>query len=152
MCQRRVRLARIEGKVRQVQCCKWTTTIEGSLEPICRLTHSIIQARRCRRVTMRARMVSARSRALAICSDVKGEGDTHVQRCVGLHVCKLQRYCKGMLCFVVGDGFDVLVQVHVASAEVPVRPDLPRPVAVTVFLSFDTSVLHISRSYLQISV
>jgi hypothetical protein len=29
----------------------------------------------------------------------------------------------------VGDGFDVLVQVHVASAEVPVRLALPRPVA-----------------------
>ena len=34
-----------------------------------------------------------------------------------------------MLCFEVGDGFDVLVQVHVASAEVPVRHALPRPVA-----------------------
>jgi hypothetical protein len=30
---------------------------------------------------------------------------------VGLHVCKLQRYCQGMLCFEVGDSFDVLVQV-----------------------------------------
>ena len=39
MCQRRVLLARIKGKVRQVQVCKWTTTIEGSLEPLCRLTH-----------------------------------------------------------------------------------------------------------------
>jgi len=46
MCQRRVLLARIEGEVRQVQFCKWTTTIEGSLKPLCRLTHSIIQARR----------------------------------------------------------------------------------------------------------
>jgi hypothetical protein len=34
-----------------------------------------------------------------------------------------------MLCFEVGDGFDVLVQVHVASAEVPVRLTLPRQVA-----------------------
>jgi len=32
-------------------------------------------------------------------------------------------------CFEVGDGFDVLVQQHVASPEVPVRPALPRPVA-----------------------
>jgi hypothetical protein len=32
--------------VRQVQFCKWITTIEGSLEPLCRLTHFIIQARR----------------------------------------------------------------------------------------------------------
>ena len=34
-----------------------------------------------------------------------------------------------MLCFEVGDGFDVLVQVQVASADVTVRPALPRPVA-----------------------
>jgi len=34
-----------------------------------------------------------------------------------------------MLCFEVGDGFDVLVQVQVASSEVSVRPALPRPVA-----------------------
>ena len=46
MCQRRVLLARIKGEVRQVQFCKWLTTIQGSLEPFCRLTHSIIQARR----------------------------------------------------------------------------------------------------------
>jgi hypothetical protein len=45
MCQRCVLLARIKGEVRQVQFFKWTTTIEGSLEPLCRLTHSIIQAR-----------------------------------------------------------------------------------------------------------
>ena len=43
MRQRRVLLARIE-EVCHVQFCKWTTTIEGSLEPLCRLTHSIIQA------------------------------------------------------------------------------------------------------------
>ena len=36
MCQRRVLLARIKGEVRQVQYCKWMTTIEGSLEPLCR--------------------------------------------------------------------------------------------------------------------
>jgi hypothetical protein len=41
MCQRRVLLAR-KGEVRQVQFCKWKTAIEGSLEPLCRLTHSII--------------------------------------------------------------------------------------------------------------
>ena len=74
-------------------------------------------------------LVRACSRALASCPDVKGESDTHVERCVGLHVCKLQRCCQGMLCFEVGDGFIVLVQVHVASAEAPVRPALPRPVA-----------------------
>ena len=130
MCQRRVLLVRTKGEVRQVQVCKWTTTIGGSLEPPCRLTHSIIQARRCRRETGRSRsFVRVSSRALASCPDVKGEGDTHVERCVGLLVCKLQRCCQGMLCFEVGDGFDVLVQVHVASAEVRVRPALPRPVA-----------------------
>jgi hypothetical protein len=48
---------------------------------------------------------------------------------VGLKLCKLQRQCQGMLCFEAGDGFDVLVQVHVESAEVPIRPALPRPVA-----------------------
>ena len=74
-------------------------------------------------------VVSASGSALASCPDVKGEGDTHVERCMGLQVCKLQRYCQGMLYFEVGDGFDVLVQVHVASAKVSVRPALPRPVA-----------------------
>jgi hypothetical protein len=34
------------------------------------------------------------SRALASCLDVKGEGDTHVQRYVGLDMRKLQRYCQ----------------------------------------------------------
>jgi hypothetical protein len=128
MCQRRVLLARIKGEVRQVQFCKWKTTIEGSLEPLCRLTHSILEARR--RVTMRSRsLVSASNRALPSCADAKGEGDTHVERCIGLQVCKLQRCCHNMLCFEVGDGFDELVQVHVASAEIPVRPAFPRPVA-----------------------
>jgi hypothetical protein len=46
-------------------------------------------------------------------SDVQGEGDAHIHRCVGLHVCKLERYCQSITCFEVGDGFDVLVQVHV---------------------------------------
>jgi hypothetical protein len=47
MRQRRVPLARVKGQVRQVQFCKWTTTIEGSLEPLCRLTHaSAVQRRR----------------------------------------------------------------------------------------------------------
>ena len=63
-------------------------------------------------------LVSTSNRALPSCSDVKGQGDTHVERCVGLLVCKLQRCCQGMLCFEVGDGFDVLVQVHVACAKV----------------------------------
>jgi hypothetical protein len=138
MCQRRVLLARIEVcEVRQVKFCKWlTTTIEGSQEPLCSLTHSIIQQRRCRRMTMRSRRrcrrmtmrscswFCASSSALASCPDVEGEGDTHVERCGGrasFSVCKLYRHCQGMLCFEVGDSIDVLVQVHVASAEVPVR-------------------------------
>ena len=113
MCQRRVLLACVEVEVRQVQFCKCMTTIEGSLEPLCRLTHAIIQARRCRRVTMRPRsLVSTSSRALTSCSDLKGEGDTHPQGCVGLHACKLRRYCQGMLFFEVGDGFNLLVQVQ----------------------------------------
>ncbi len=36
---------------------------------------------------------------------------------------------KACFSFEVGEGFDVLIQVHVASAEVPVRGALPRPVA-----------------------
>ena len=72
-------------------------------------------------------LVSTSNRALPSCAEAKGEGDTHVERCLGLPVCKLQRCCQGMLCFEVGDGFDVLVQVHVASAEVPARPALPYP-------------------------
>jgi len=79
---------------------------------------------------MRSRsLVSTSNMTLASCADAKGEGDTHVERCFGLHVCTLQRCCHSMLCFEVGDGFDVLVQVHVASAEFPVRSALPRPVA-----------------------
>ena len=79
---------------------------------------------------MRSRSLgSASRRALATCPDVKGEGDSHVERCVGLLVCKLQRCCQGMFFSEVGDGLDVLVQVHVASAEVSVRGALPRPVA-----------------------
>jgi len=78
MCQRRVLLARIKhGQVRHVQFCKWLTTTQGSLEPLCRLTHSIIQARRRRRrrVTGRSRsFVSTSNRALTSCPDVKGEG------------------------------------------------------------------------------
>jgi hypothetical protein len=58
---------------------------------------------------------------------VKGEGDTHVQRCIERHVCNLQRCCQCMLCFEVGDGFVELVQVHVEKAEVSVRHTLPRP-------------------------
>ena len=66
----RVLLARIKVEVRQVQVCKWTTTIEDSLEPLCRLTHSIIQARRCRRVTMWSRSLvgtSNRARQPCVC-------------------------------------------------------------------------------------
>ena len=36
-------------------------------------------------------LVSASGSALASCSDVKGERDTHVERCVRLHVCNLER-------------------------------------------------------------
>ena len=80
---------------------------------------------------MRSRsLVSISNRALPSCADAKGEGDTHVERCVGLHVCKLQRCCHHMLCFEVGDGLtSKLVQMHVTSAEVLVHPALPRPVA-----------------------
>jgi hypothetical protein len=44
MRQRRVLLASIQGEVRQVQCCPFPfiTTIEGSLEPLCRLTHPMM--------------------------------------------------------------------------------------------------------------
>ena len=69
------------------------------------------------------------SRAPATCLDVKDEGDTHVQRCVGLHMRKFSDIANIMLCFEMCDGFVVLVQVHVASAEVRVRRALPRPVA-----------------------
>jgi hypothetical protein len=67
----------------------------------------------CRRVTMLSRRLVSCSRALVNCPDVKGESDTYVDQCVTLHVCKLQQYCQGMLCFEVDDCFDVLDQVHV---------------------------------------
>ena len=92
-------------------------------------------------------MSGTSSRALTTCPDMKGESDTHVERCVGLHVCKLQRCCQGMLCFEVGDGFDVLVQVHVASAKISVRPALPRPVA---HLLCNHQVLRVVRDGLRI--
>ena len=58
--------------------------------------------------SMRSRsLVSTSNSALASCPDAKGEGHTHVERCVALLVCKLQRCCHNMLCFEVGDGFDV---------------------------------------------
>ena len=34
-------------------------------------------------------LVSASRRAPASCPDMKGEGDTHVERCVELYACKL---------------------------------------------------------------
>ena len=74
-------------------------------------------------------LVRASSWDLANSPDVKGEDDTHIHRCVRLHASKLHRCCQGVTCFVVGDSFVVLVQVHVARAEAPVRPDLPCPVA-----------------------
>ena len=74
-------------------------------------------------------MSTSSRRALASCSGVKGQGDTHIHRGGGLHVRNLKRYCQGMLCFEVDDGFDELVQVHVASAEVSVRTAIPRLVA-----------------------
>jgi len=109
-----------------VQVCKWTTTIQGSLEPLCRLTHSIIQARRRRRVTIRSRsLVSTSNRALSSCADAKGEGATPMLSAAW--DCPCASFSD--VAFKVGDGFDVLVQVHVASAEVPARPALPHPVA-----------------------
>ena len=79
---------------------------------------------------MRSRsLVSASNRALPSCADAKGEGDTHVELCMGLYVCKLQQWCYNMMRFEVGDGFDELVQVHAASAEIRVRRALLRPVA-----------------------
>ena len=116
----------------------------GNRSPqLCRLTHSIIQARRCRRVNMRCRsLVSASSTpvresavakepavALATCPDGTGEGHTHFQRCVWLHVRETELCSHTMLCLEAGDGFHVLAQIHVASPESCVRLALPRPVA-----------------------
>jgi hypothetical protein len=50
--------------------------------------HFRVDDRRCR--------FSASAGPWRASSDVKDEGNTHVQRCVGLHVCKLQRYCASI--------------------------------------------------------
>jgi hypothetical protein len=82
MCQRLVLLARIKGEPRQVQFCKWkTTTIEGSLEPLRRLTHSIIQARR--------RVQRGRD-TCAECWQTRGE-DTPMLNGSG---CRVARFCS----------------------------------------------------------
>jgi hypothetical protein len=60
-------LACIKGHIRQVQFCIFMTTVEGSLEPLCCLTHSIIEAHRRRGVTKRSRsLASVSSRPLVI--------------------------------------------------------------------------------------
>jgi hypothetical protein len=70
-----------------MQFCRWMTTIEGSLEPLCRLTHSIIQARRCRPVSMRFMgLGSGCRRALATGLDLKAHGHSQAERCVGLQL------------------------------------------------------------------
>ena len=93
------------------------------------LTNSIIQARRCRRVTVGFRSsISARSRPSAIRPDFKSESEAHAQRCFGTHVNKTEFRCQSMLCLVVVEGFDVLSYLTVASTEVSVRLALPRPV------------------------
>ena len=62
-----VLLACIKGHIRQVQFCIFMTTVEGSLEPLCCLTHSIIEAHRRRGVTKRSRsLASVSSRPLVI--------------------------------------------------------------------------------------
>jgi hypothetical protein len=55
--------------------------------------------------------------------------------------------CQGILCFVVGDAFEILVQVHVASAKISVRPALPRPVS---HLLCNRQVLRVARYGLRI--
>jgi hypothetical protein len=113
-----------------VQSCKFFTTTEGCLEPFCGLTHLIIQARRCRPVSMRSRgLRSASSRPLAIDPDFKPQGHSHAQRCAGLHVGKTVLGCQNMTCFVKGHSVHVLVQKDVANADASVRTAFPRPVA-----------------------
>ena len=81
MSQRRVLLARIKGEAREVQARRMATQVQGSLQPLLRLAHSIIVARRCGR-TRSWQLRSTSSTPSHIGPDLKSERYTHAQRCV----------------------------------------------------------------------
>ena len=83
MRQRRVLWARIKGEAREVQARRCATQVQGSLQPLLRLAHSIITARRFGR--MRSwQLRSTSSTPSHIGPDLKSERYTHTQRCVCL--------------------------------------------------------------------
>ena len=83
MSQRRVLWARIKGKVREVQECRCVTQVQGSLQPLFRLAHSIIPACRCGR--MRSwQLRSTSSTPSHVGPDLKSERYTHAQRCLSV--------------------------------------------------------------------
>ena len=92
MSQRRVLWARIKGEAREVQARRCVTQVQGSLQPLLRLAHSIITARRCgRRRSWQLRNTS--STPSHIGPDLKSERYANAQRCVCLKCLDLQFLC-----------------------------------------------------------
>ena len=80
MSQRRVLWARIKGEAREVQTRRYATQVQGSLQPLLRLAHSIITARRFGR--MRSwQLRSTSSTPSHIGPDPKSERYANAQRC-----------------------------------------------------------------------
>ena len=96
MSQRRVLWARIKGEAREVQACHCATQVQGSLQPLFRLAHSIIPACRCGR--MRSwQLRSTSSTPSDTGPDLKSERYTHAQRCVCMMRLDLQFLCHIIL-------------------------------------------------------
>ena len=87
MTQRRVLLTRIKDEVREVQGRRYATQVQGSLQPLLRLAHSIITALRCGRMRQ---LRSTSSPPSETGPDLKSESYTHAQRCVCLNPLDLQ--------------------------------------------------------------
>ena len=96
MSQRRVLWARIKGEAREVQARRCVTQVQGSLQPLLRLAHSIIPAHLCgRRRSWQLRSTS--STPLHIGPDLKSERYTHAQRCGFLLCLDLHFLCHMIL-------------------------------------------------------
>ena len=80
MSQRRFLWARIKGETREVQARSCVTQVQGSLQPLLRLAHSNITARRCGR--MRSWQLRSTSTPSHIGPDPKSERYANAQRCV----------------------------------------------------------------------
>ena len=89
MSQRRVLLARIKDEARDVHVCRRATAVQGSLQPLLGLAHSIISARGCgRRMSWQLRSTSSLSTTptvvpracVAVCCDSLPRRCAYAQR------------------------------------------------------------------------